>query len=95
MSLRTTPVWDSTSGPFEPSPGNGPAVSSGMTSHDAASAPPVAPALWLAPAVAVAVAPGVALDPDGLQPTIVNSPALIPPSPSSLSIRRRSSVARS
>src|SRR3954470_16987343 len=29
MSLRTTPAWVRTSGPFEPSPGNGPAVSSG------------------------------------------------------------------
>ena len=29
MSERTTPAWLSTLGPFEPSPGNGPAVSSG------------------------------------------------------------------
>src|SRR6476620_231244 len=31
MSLRTTPLSDRTSGPFEPSPGNGPAVSSGIS----------------------------------------------------------------
>ena len=30
MSLRTTPLSPSTSGPFEPSPGNGPPVSSGI-----------------------------------------------------------------
>src|SRR5829696_4881882 len=30
MSLRTTPLSASASGPFEPSPGYGPAVSSGM-----------------------------------------------------------------
>ena len=30
MSLRTTPLWVSTFGPFEPSPGYGPAVSSGI-----------------------------------------------------------------
>ena len=38
MSARTTPLWLSTSGPFEPSPGNGPAVSSGMTTQSAAAA---------------------------------------------------------
>ena len=38
MSLRTTPLWVRTSGPFEPSPGNGPAVSSGMTVQSAAAA---------------------------------------------------------
>ena len=38
MSLRTTPLWVRTSGPLEPSPGNGPAVSSGMTVQSAAAA---------------------------------------------------------
>jgi hypothetical protein len=33
MSLRTTPDSASASGPFEPSPGNGPAVSSGISAH--------------------------------------------------------------
>ena len=36
MSLRTTPSCASTSGPLEPSPGYGPAVSSGMVVHSAA-----------------------------------------------------------
>src|SRR5215207_2626797 len=34
MSLRTTPFSASTSGPFEPSPGNGPPVSSGNAEHE-------------------------------------------------------------
>ena len=38
MSLRTIPLWPRTFGPFEPSPGNGPAVSSGMTAQSAAAA---------------------------------------------------------
>src|SRR5687767_9922852 len=33
MSLRTMPDSSSTSGPFEPSPGYGPAVSSGISSE--------------------------------------------------------------
>ena len=33
MSLRTMPLSASTLGPFEPSPGKGPAVSSAMTVH--------------------------------------------------------------
>src|SRR5919108_1683934 len=33
MSLRTTPSWLRTSGPFDPSPGYGPDVSSGMASE--------------------------------------------------------------
>src|SRR3954453_10130404 len=31
MSLRTTPLVPRASGPFEPSPGNGPAVSAGIS----------------------------------------------------------------
>src|SRR5207244_9516934 len=38
ISVRTTPLWVRMSGPFEPSPGKGPAVSSGMTSQFAAEA---------------------------------------------------------
>ncbi|MEU4693476.1 hypothetical protein [Actinoplanes sp. NPDC023714] len=34
MSLRTIPLSSSTSGPFEPSPGYGPAVSSGISPDD-------------------------------------------------------------
>jgi hypothetical protein len=36
MSLRTTPLSVSAFGPFEPSPGNGPAVSSGISVVDEA-----------------------------------------------------------
>ncbi|MEU7789878.1 hypothetical protein [Amycolatopsis sp. NPDC049159] len=35
MSARTTPLCSSTSGPLEPSPGYGPAVSSGISPVDA------------------------------------------------------------
>ena len=45
MSLRTTPVRPSTFGPFEPSPGNGPSVSSGMRLVHAADEPVVVPGL--------------------------------------------------
>src|SRR5437879_10033359 len=38
MSLRTTPLSPSALGPFEPSPGNGPAVSSGMVVQSAGAA---------------------------------------------------------
>ena len=48
MSLRTMPLSVSTFGPFEPSPGKGPFVSSGMTSHSAAAV--VAPAVEVPPA---------------------------------------------
>ena len=53
MSLRTTPVSVSTFGPLEPSPGYGPAVSSGIspsaTSTDESAAHPARaamPAAW-------------------------------------------------
>ena len=39
MSLRTTPLSASTFGPLEPSPGNGPAVSSGIS---VVASPPLA-----------------------------------------------------
>ena len=38
MSLRTTPLCSSTSGPFDPSPGYGPAVSSGTSPDEAVEA---------------------------------------------------------
>src|SRR3954452_24342749 len=38
MSLRTMPLWVNTLGPFEPSPGYGPAVSSGISPTDALDA---------------------------------------------------------
>src|SRR5262245_41912872 len=58
MSLRTTPVWFSTLGPFEPSPGYGPAVSSGILLQapwGVVSSPVLAslqPSSWSAPKVA-------------------------------------------
>ena len=90
MSARTTPLWLRTSGPFEPSPGNGPAVSSGMTAQSAAAALAAAEAA----AVADAAADDAAADEapaEGAQPARTTSPALSPVNPMSLSIRRRSS----
>ncbi len=49
MSLRTTPLWLRTSGPFEPSPGKGPAVSSGMTAQEARIGRCRAPRPWPPP----------------------------------------------
>ncbi|WP_342353734.1 hypothetical protein [Gordonia zhaorongruii] len=44
MSLRTMPARCSTSGPFDPSPGYGPAVSSGISpAAESADDPPDAP----------------------------------------------------
>ena len=57
MSLRTTPFSASTFGPFEPSPGNGPAVSSGISAH--ASPPDVEPGAASDVADAVDVEPDV------------------------------------
>src|SRR5947207_13451975 len=91
MSFRTTPLWVRTSGPFEPSPGNGPAVSSGIVSQLVALA---AAPLVEAPAVAdeelETPPPGEAwLVP---QPTSATSPALMPEYAGSVRIRRRSST---
>src|SRR5882724_4853076 len=55
MSPRTTPLWVRICGPFEPSPGYGPAVSSGIFEQVVVSVLP-APA----PAVAAPLAPSVA-----------------------------------
>ena len=87
MSWRTTPLSVRTSGPLVPSPGNGPAVSSGMTSHDAPAAN-VEPGAALEPALAPAVAPAVAPEPVGWQPMIANIPALTAPKPSAWRTRR-------
>jgi hypothetical protein len=89
MSWRTTPVCERTSGPFDPSAGNGPAVSSGMMAHDAS------PEVAVDRGAAVAADELGLADPLGAQPMIVNSPALTPPSPRSLSIPRLSRVAMS
>src|SRR3954447_2098613 len=79
MSLRTTPLSLSTSGPFEPSPGNGPPVSSGITEHDPTAVE--APVVVVAP-VRVVVPPVV----DGLTPVESpppEQPATARPSPPS------------
>jgi len=72
MSLRTTPLSASTSGPFDSSLWNGPAVSSGMTAQ---LAPTAAVPAALAPAEAPAVAPL------GPHPMIVNNPTFRPAKP--------------
>src|SRR5512141_3009586 len=61
MSLRTMPVSDSTSTPLDPSPGKGPAVSSGITCSAAAEVLGAAVALG-ADVVACAAALDVADD---------------------------------
>jgi hypothetical protein len=78
MSARTMPLCVRTSGPFEPSPGNGPAVSSGMTAQAAPDA--------LAADVAAADPNGLALDP-GVHPARAKAPA---PNPRILRRWRRS-----
>src|SRR5216110_726026 len=61
MSCRTTPARVRTSGPFDPSPGKGPAVSSGIRVQSAeALAAEVAPAPLEAVTAAVAAAPELA-----------------------------------
>src|SRR5690348_17007783 len=61
MSLRTTPLCPRTSGPFEPSPGYGPAVSSGIGDDGSAAVAAVVAALVDA-VVADVVAFGVAAE---------------------------------
>ncbi len=97
MSARTMPLWARTFGPFEPSPGNGPAVSSGMTAQSAATAEPVAAATAEPVAAALPVALDVAEAEDngvpeapGAHATIDIRPALIVVSPASLRTWRRS-----
>src|SRR6266511_4957725 len=82
MSLRTTPLWLRTSGPFDPPPGYGPAVSSGIGSQLAAAAEELAP--WL-------LADGGA-DPSTLGPHAARSPALTPVRLISFNAWRRSTI---
>src|SRR5213076_2148282 len=60
MSRRTIPLWVSTLGPFDPSPGKGPAVSSGMgvAVSPAAVAGVVAAVVAVVAAVVAVVAAG-------------------------------------
>src|SRR6187549_454814 len=76
MSLRTTPEVVSTLGPFDPSPGNGPAVSFGTSAHVVDPLAPVVPVAAVASVAAAALtAPGeVAVSP---QPNSVKAPAAV------------------
>ena len=85
MSLRTTPLSVSTSAPFEPSPGYGPAVSSGMMEHDVTVAV-AAPVVVVAPAV-VDVLDVLELDAAVPDPPLPQPAASAPRPPSST--RRR------
>src|SRR6478609_5642531 len=77
MSMRTTPLSDRTSGPFEPSPGNGPAVSSGISvTHSAV------------PDEADAAADALAVAPEPVPHA--TRPRLSPASPMPMRTRRRS-----
>ena len=89
MSLRTTPLSVSTSGPLVPSPGYGPAVSSGMTSQATSAVPAVAAALAAAEALAVG-APVAPVAPHAARPRL-SAPR---PRPAS-TVRRATSVSRS
>src|SRR5215217_7696391 len=89
MSLRTMPLWVRTSGPLDPSPGYGPAVSCGISVLQLAA--PVAATAEAAP-VAAFVAPAVALDVAevGLSPADAQPASAARPAPASRpSIRRR------
>src|SRR5207342_3194961 len=81
MSARTTPLWPRTSGPFEPSPGNGPAVSSGMTAQSAAAVLATAEAAAVADAEVADDVPADDAPVDGAQPASTTSPAPSPVSP--------------
>ena len=83
MSARTIPLSERTSGPLEPSPGNGPAVSSGMTPQTPPAAADVPPA------------PPVVVEPEtrsSAQPAMASNP-VIPASRNR--VRRSTSVDRS
>ena len=86
MSLRTTPDSMRTFGPFDPSPGYGPAVSAGAAAAPAAAS--------TAPAVVVTVdaEPVACLD---VPPAHAATSAEAPAAPASWNIRRRESTFRS
>src|SRR5262245_39015523 len=86
MSLRTTPLSASASGPLDPSPGYGPAVSSGMGSQLADDAPVVA-------SVDVALAAVDVVPAERFDPQAASSAAPAPVAASVRSRRRSRSVA--
>ncbi|HEU4896598.1 MAG TPA: hypothetical protein VFX88_03375 [Actinomycetota bacterium] len=89
MSLRTIPESSSTLGPFDPSPGNGPAVSSGTTAR---SPPPADEEEVVAPEPEP-VAPAEPPAPD--PPQAASSAAALSPPNSPSTLRRSTSVCRS
>jgi hypothetical protein len=94
MSLRTMPDSVSTFGPFDPSPGYGPAVSSGISSQLAEVADPVGvdgAAVDASSADPVEVDPVAGASSSVAQPTRVASPTPA----NRVSARRRLSVLRS
>jgi hypothetical protein len=86
MSLRTIPLCESTSGPLEPSPGYGPAVSSGISSV-------AVPADSVAAADAVLEVPvdgALAVVPlDDVEEAVPHATSPAAPIPNAPSIRRR------
>ena len=98
MSLRTTSASVSTFGPLDPSPGYGPAVSSGIGSHDAlvALVPDVLPASAVDAVVAVVPAVDVELelesDPHAASTAVAPAPASSASTLRRLSIRCRSTA---
>ncbi|WP_367616046.1 hypothetical protein [Phycicoccus avicenniae] len=87
MSERTTPDCSRTSAPFEPSPGYGPAVSSGISTRSVAASPDVLPAAGVA----------AADDPDPLEaaPHAASAPPATPMPRTARARRRSSRVPRS
>ncbi|WP_232075588.1 hypothetical protein [Phytohabitans suffuscus] len=81
MSERTMPLSSSTLGPFEPSPGYGPAVSSGISPVAVAAAP-------VADAAAEEAEDGAEVPPPPPAPQAAR-PIPVTPRPSALSTRRR------
>jgi hypothetical protein len=78
MSLRTTPLWLTMSAPFEPSPGCGPAVSSGIVSQSVV-------------AVVVVDASVVSAE-ESPQPASPNTPSESPAAPTSRTSRPRVTI---
>src|SRR6476619_3489441 len=81
MSSRTMPLWVSTFGPFEPSPGYGPAVSSGIS---AVGVPVLLDLTEVEVVVVVVVA-----DVEVVDPLQAATSAASPPPPRTARARRR------
>jgi hypothetical protein len=88
MSLRTMPESSSTSGPFDPSAGKGPAVSSGTSERSPPAADPP-------PVVEVAVLPPAPEPPPPDPPHAASSAAALSPPNRPRTLRRSTRVWRS